>query len=148
MDKHRDENWDEIEMRMKILKTHKSPFERQIYEAVMIQEYRNHFLLNSKSEYNRAALPRLGLKMGDKEFKKMDDETRESQAREELLEKEITKIKKYRNLKRRTPVENQTTAKKARMEKEHTVDEHTVDGSENEQTLDIKTTLIAIPTLH
>ena len=38
----------------------------QVY-SVLIQTNRNHNSLNSKSEYNRSALPRLGLKMGDQE---------------------------------------------------------------------------------
>ena len=121
VDKHKNEDWDKIEMRMKIMTTHRKAFERQIHEAVLIQEYRHHFLLNSKAEYNRSALPRLGLKMGDKEFRKLEEANKEELEKESMLEKEIINIKKERSLKRRNPIENQPENKRARLENEHPV---------------------------
>ena len=44
-------------------------FERQICEAVKIQYNRQNNILNSKSEYNRSSIPRLGVKMGDKTYR-------------------------------------------------------------------------------
>ena len=83
LDKHQDIPMNKLNMRMKILKKYKSPFERQIGESVHI----NHnletetILLNSKNEYNRCSIPRLALS-GVKE-----DEIDEYE--NEQLEKEI-----------------------------------------------------------
>ena len=53
-----------------MVKYHQSAFERQVFESVKVQTMRKkNILLNSKSEFNRCALPRLGHKMGDNEFK-------------------------------------------------------------------------------
>ena len=54
---------------MKVLQLHKSSFERQIDEAVKIQLNRQFNILNSKSEYKRSLIPRLGVKIGHKVFK-------------------------------------------------------------------------------
>ena len=116
VDKHREEDWEKVDMQMKVVKYHRSAFERQIYEAVLIQEYRHHHILNSKSEYNRAALPRIGIKMGDKEFKQHEKENIESLEKEEALEKEITKIKRAAILERRGHAESQPNKKKLRTE--------------------------------
>ena len=65
-EKHADEELESMEFGMKILKTHRSAFNRQISESVLIQTHnKNHVILNSRSEYNRCALPRLTAKMGD-----------------------------------------------------------------------------------
>ena len=48
----------------------RSSFERQIREACKIQEERKkHKIINSKSEYNRSAVPRIITKLGDREYK-------------------------------------------------------------------------------
>ena len=55
---------------MRVLSYHHSSFDRQVQESVEIQIARKeHLILNSKSEYNRCALPRLGVQLGEKEFK-------------------------------------------------------------------------------
>ena len=51
---------------MKVLKRHKSAFVRQINEAVLIDMNSNK-VLNSKSEYNRCQIPRLTVKVGEKD---------------------------------------------------------------------------------
>ena len=43
---------------MKILKSTRTAFERQILESVLIQKSRDNYLMNNKAEYNRCALPR------------------------------------------------------------------------------------------
>ena len=50
-------------MSVKIVKSYRSSFERQIGESVMINHNlrENVQLLNSKNEYNRCSIPRLGL---------------------------------------------------------------------------------------
>ena len=56
-----------IDFRMKILSTHQTAFERQIREAVMINEYAGTRLMNSKTEYNRCSIPRIVMKTGNKD---------------------------------------------------------------------------------
>ena len=59
LDKHKDEKIDNTKFGMKILKVARTAFERQGDESVLIQiEKQDDFTLNSKSEYNRCALPR------------------------------------------------------------------------------------------
>ena len=80
---------------VRLLKTHQSPFERQIYESAVIQTMRGkHHLLNSRSEYNRCALPRLGIQLGEKEFKRSRDEDQAEKEREEDLERRIKELKR------------------------------------------------------
>ena len=63
---HQDE--DRPTFSMKILKRHKSAFVRQISEAVLIEMHcEKDTILNSKSEYNRCQIPRLSVKMGEKD---------------------------------------------------------------------------------
>ena len=77
-----------LNMRMKILKKFKSPFERQIGESVFI----NHnlgtdtILLNSKNEYNRCSIPRLALTMNkDDEFEEYENEQMEKEIKRKIL---------------------------------------------------------------
>ena len=60
---HGEEKLEEVEFGIRLLRTARTSFERQILESVLIQEHRHHHLLNSKSEYNRCALPRLATKI-------------------------------------------------------------------------------------
>ena len=70
LDCHEGVSLDQMHFQMRVVKFHRSAFSRQIHESVVIQINRTkHHLLNSKAEFNRCALPRLGLKMGDTEFK-------------------------------------------------------------------------------
>ena len=69
LDKHEGETLGLVDFRMKVVKFHKSAFERQIHESVMIQASKPHFLLNSKMEYTRCQIPRISIKMGEKENK-------------------------------------------------------------------------------
>ena len=55
----------------------------------MIQQNRNHQLLNSKSEFNRCSLPRLTVKLGDREMDELSNTLREEQKKEDELEKVI-----------------------------------------------------------
>ena len=51
---------------MKVLAKHKSAFERQVTEAVLIELGDDGRLLNSKGEFNRCVLPRLQVTVGEK----------------------------------------------------------------------------------
>ena len=66
---HTDENPDEVEFGMKMISSHKSSFERQLAEAVMIQNYNGPFLMNSRLEYSRCYVPKIMMKLGEKEDK-------------------------------------------------------------------------------
>ena len=46
-----------VDFRMKILTVHKSSFERQIREAVIIDHYAGPLIMNSKLEYTRCGIP-------------------------------------------------------------------------------------------
>ena len=63
LDKHEEENHEEIVFNLRVLSYCQSSFERQILESVIIQKERDHHLLNSKAEYNRSAVPRLTTKI-------------------------------------------------------------------------------------
>ena len=66
LEKHEDEDFEKIKFGMKIIKTARTAFERQISESVEIQnKKKNNYILNSKSEYNCCALPRLTAKIGN-----------------------------------------------------------------------------------
>ena len=49
-----------------MLAKHKSAFERQVTEAVLIEISDDGRLLNSKGEFNRCVLPRLQVAVGEK----------------------------------------------------------------------------------
>ena len=76
LDQHEDEEqeWDMVRFGMRIIKSTRSAFERQILESVEIQKARNQLIMNDKSEYNRCALPRLTKKLGEKELRKWREE--------------------------------------------------------------------------
>ena len=57
---------EEVVFSMKVLKQHRSAFERQVIEAVLIEMEDDGSLLNSKGGFNRCALPRLQVMIGDK----------------------------------------------------------------------------------
>ena len=57
----------------------------------------SHHILNSKSEYNRCALPRLSLQLGDKQFKDKLKEDEEDRKKEEDFERKIRDMRKEQN---------------------------------------------------
>ena len=70
LEKHgEEEDLEKIQFGVKVIRYTRSAFERQVMESVIIQDERNHNILNSKSEYNRCSLPRLTANLGDREWK-------------------------------------------------------------------------------
>ena len=67
---HPDLNPKNVEFGMKIISSHRSAFERQITEAVLINRYSGYRIMNSKLEYNRCSIPKISLKTGNKEDSK------------------------------------------------------------------------------
>ena len=98
----------------------RSAFNRQISESVTIQhqKQRNH-ILNSKSEYNRCALPRLTANLGEIPVGRMEKELNEKKRKEKEEEKElqlkIRDLRVRRSMDRREMTkENEQPAKKRR----------------------------------
>ena len=73
-----------VEFRMKILSSHKTAFERQIREAVLINKHSGVRLMNSKLEYNRCSIPRITVKTGNKEDEKDNQLDMEKMANEKI----------------------------------------------------------------
>ena len=95
MKNHREEDHDKIKFRMCVLKYHCSAYERHIHESVAIQNARqHHHILNSRAKYNRCALPRLTLQIGEKDYKKHREEELEEMEKEKALNKEIETMKR------------------------------------------------------
>ena len=86
---------------MKVIRQHKSAFQRQVHEAVIIQMNENTNILNSKGEYNRCVLPRLGVIFGEKELKKKPEKEEKGKKSSENVEADIwrnrTKSKRGEN---------------------------------------------------
>ena len=81
-DQHAGEELSKMKFGGKIIKQTKSAFNRHICESVHIQENaKQHFILNSKSEYNRCALPRLTTKLGEITMDKLEKMQREKEDR-------------------------------------------------------------------
>ena len=91
MENHREIKMDELEMKMRIIKKYKNSFERQIGESIWINHNLKEgtLLLNSKNEYNRCSIPRLGLAITKEDI---IDEYKESQ-REMEFRREINKLR-------------------------------------------------------
>ena len=113
---HENEDPNLVKFHMRILEFHKSSLERQISEAVLIQEWKGKsHILNSRSEYNRSSIPRLGVKMGQKAYKtkKEFDEEMEKDDDERLVEDKIRKMRKEMGKKnQRRSYEDQSSAPK------------------------------------
>ena len=98
LEMHREEKMDEVEFGIRTVRHTRTSFERQILESVIIQENRNHHILNSKSEYNRCALPRLTTKIGENDYKKWEDKQKEDAVKEKEIESQIRdlRMKRYK----------------------------------------------------
>ena len=97
LEMHKGEERSEIEFGCRVMKFTRSSCSRQVLESVLIQNHRDHNILNSRSEFNRCAIPRLVTKLGDKELKTWREEDKEREKMEEKLEEEIRMLKKCRN---------------------------------------------------
>ena len=86
---------------MRIVGHARTSFERQIREAVLIQQEKSkHEILNSKSEYNRSALPRITAQIGEQETRETEKLIRQEKAQEEETESKIRTLRKQRNKER------------------------------------------------
>ena len=95
---HQEEDHDKIKFGMKVVAYTRTSFERQIREAVLIQQERNNnFIMNSKSEYNRSALPRITTQMGEQDIKEWEKKIRQEKQQEDETEAKIRTLRKKRN---------------------------------------------------
>ena len=97
---HYMEDFQTIKWGMFITRFMRTAFERQIEEAVSIsREAENHTILNSRSEWNQCALPRLTTRMGDMEdeVKKWEKELKEEKEKEDKIEEKIRSMRKQVN---------------------------------------------------
>jgi hypothetical protein len=102
-------------------------------EAVEIQLHReDHHLLNSRAEFNRSAIPRLGLKLGDNEYKERKKEERDDEEKEETILMKIREMKKKRNKERgcmrRAEFRNKDKEPANKRRKVDSADEQTIPG--------------------
>ena len=80
---------------MKIKSFRRSAFERQVAEAVSIQQAQStHFLMNSKSEYRACKLPRISVKLGDSDMYEEVKKRKKEQKEEDDLEAKIKLMKR------------------------------------------------------
>ena len=113
---HGEEDLKSLQFGMRVINYTKSSFERQILESVEIQKNRHHHLLNSRSEFNRCAVPRLMCKLGDKTFKKNELEIEQDMAREENQVSKIRELVKERNKLRESDIDSTRKLKHQREE--------------------------------
>ena len=64
---HTNENPDEIEFGMRLISSSRTAFERQLKEAVYIEMLSGPYLMNSRLEYSRCNIPKMIMKLGEKE---------------------------------------------------------------------------------
>ena len=90
IEKHKDIKIEEMKFRVKILKSYTSAFERQIAESVWIDNYLKQrvILINSKNEYNRCIIPRLGIDLNKDEMIQGNRERERSKERNSKDERE------------------------------------------------------------
>ena len=85
---------EEIEFGTRIVQEYRTAFDRQIGESVEINKNReHHYILNSKNEYNRCALPRLTAKIGEVTMDKLEKQKKEEREMEKKLVAEIRNLK-------------------------------------------------------
>ena len=66
-----------VDFRMKVLSVHRSAFERQIREAVVLDYFAGPLIMNSKLEYTRCGIPKMELRMGNNELEERKGVARE-----------------------------------------------------------------------
>ena len=133
LDQHEEEEpeWDKVRFGMRIVKSTRSAFERQILESVEIQKARNQLIMNDKSEYNRCALPRLTTRLGEKELSKWREEDKKEMEREATLEEKI-RLRKKEKAKRRAENNRRMEPGQSRRKKQR-VEEQIIERVEQEE---------------
>ena len=98
LDNHQGEEISEVRWGMEIIQFKRSAFERQIKEAVLIQqESEKHHILNSKAEWNQSKIPRFAMKVEDQDVWQMELELKKEKAKEDEFERKLRELRKERN---------------------------------------------------
>ena len=100
-------------------------------ESVTIQQFRDHNILNSRSEYNRCSIPRLSTRLGDREFKLYEKEIEKEKEKEEALARRIKEMRKARNKQRKPRNQESEPATKRRKTGPQTSENVTASWSPN-----------------
>ena len=141
LDMHEGERMEDIKFGMRICKAANSAFDRQIAESVLIQANKtDHFILNSKSEYNRCALPRLTAKIGNYTLDELEEGKKKEKEEERKLTQKLRNLKMLKSKERRETPTNMTMP----AEKKRKIDQHfnvrvlqkkeKLDGNKNNKT--------------
>ena len=96
---HKDMKREEVKFGIKVRNRYKKAFERQIGEAISIEQelMKNTTLLNSKSEFNRCTVPRLTMTT----YKETEEEIEKEEKEKKMLKEEIRKLKKRKKKQRK-----------------------------------------------
>ena len=107
LESHRDMKIEDLEMKMRVIQKYKNSFERQLGESIWINHNLKEgtILLNSKNEYNRCSIPRLGLAITKEDI---IEEYREGE-RDREFKREIQKLRE--KIRRGTEEETQKSKK-------------------------------------
>ena len=109
LDKHEMEDLEKGKFGMRIIRKARSAFERQVSERVQIQISRkSNFILNSKLECNRCALPRLTARIGNFTVDDLEKKKKVKAEKEKVLLKKIRNLKIRNSKSRRDQITSMT----------------------------------------
>ena len=132
VDKHQGEDLSSVKWGMFIIKFLRTAFERQILEAVTIQqESENHDILNSRSEWNQVALPRLTTRAAniEDEIKEWEKQLQLEKENDSRLEARIREMRKSRNKARLNNNKQGPVNKKQKIEQDQYINIRNVWGA-------------------
>ena len=94
-------------------------------ESVVIQkEQKESYVLNSKAEYSRCALPRLTAKIGEEEYDEIrEKEKKQEKVLEEIVRREIARRRKEKCKKRGKELHEREELRKDKKQKRRKLDE-------------------------
>ena len=111
IEKHRDKKKEEMKFSVKVLRSYRSAFERQIGESVWINHnlMKGSTLMNSKNEYNRCIIPRFEIDLGkDEAIIEYEENEREKEVKREIqkMKEKLMYDKQAQKEKRRKLADN------------------------------------------
>ena len=120
-----------LNFRMKILSSHRTAFERQIREAVLIDAYSGPNLMNSKLEYTRCSFPKLSVKIGNKQPEEDPQIVNEKSIIDKIKMLYKSEKKRTENPEKDDQISDHESRKRVRLDKK-------VDGGESRSNLGSK----------
>ena len=133
---------EKLKFRMKIMSCHKSAFERQIREAVLIDMYSGPNLMNSKLEYSRCSLPKMYINLGNKK------------SEDPMISKEKSTLEKikllYKSENKRSEIEASVVvpSKRAKFEAQNSDETEDRNGSPNSDDVITENTELVSPSFY